>query len=117
MVPNGALCFCFGGSKPACSHSVIDVTTTFKTADVVYWTRLQKERLANPELIPKGGFTLGSQAIAHLPAHAIIMHPLPRVDEIDTLVDDDPRALYFEQAGNGLYIRMALLDKILTNTI
>jgi aspartate carbamoyltransferase catalytic subunit len=40
------------------------------------------------------------------------MHPLPRVDEISTDVDQDPRAKYFEQAGNGLYIRMALLDMI-----
>jgi aspartate carbamoyltransferase catalytic subunit len=94
-----------------------DMPTAFKTADVVYWTRLQKERLANPELIPKGGFTLDPNNISHLPSHAIIMHPLPRVDEIDPLVDTDPRARYFEQAGNGLYIRMALLDQILTNSI
>jgi aspartate carbamoyltransferase catalytic subunit len=94
-----------------------DTSSAFKSADVVYWTRLQKERLANPELIPKGGFTLEPETIAYLPAKAIIMHPLPRVDEISPLIDSDPRALYFEQAGNGLYIRMALLDLILTNAI
>lgn len=94
-----------------------DMPNTFKTADVVYWTRLQKERLTDPSLIPKDGFILEPKAVANLSAHAIIMHPLPRVDEIDTRVDSDPRATYFEQAGNGLYIRMALLDQIISNTL
>lgn len=79
-------------------------------AQVVYWTRLQKERLDNPDSIANGGFTLTKANITKLPEEAIIMHPLPRVDEIHTDVDSDPRAKYFEQAGNGLYIRMALLD-------
>jgi len=45
-----------------------------------------------------------------LPARAILMHPLPRLDEIDPLVDADPRAAYFRQARNGLWVRMAVLD-------
>jgi aspartate carbamoyltransferase catalytic subunit len=94
-----------------------NMPSAFKTADVVYWTRLQKERLTDPSSIPKDGFTLAPGVLKHLPKHAIIMHPLPRVDEIDPAVDSDPRAVYFDQAGNGLYVRMALLDQILTNTI
>ncbi len=89
-----------------------DVNKVFADTDVVYWTRLQKERLENPGSIDSGGFTLTADNISKLPKEAIILHPLPRVDEIDPEVDKDPRAKYFEQAGNGLYIRMALLDQI-----
>lgn len=91
-----------------------DMSSAFETADIVYWTRLQKERLADPSILPKDGFVLDPEILTHLPAHAIIMHPLPRVDEISPLVDSDPRAKYFEQAGNGLYVRMALLDQIIS---
>jgi aspartate carbamoyltransferase catalytic subunit len=90
-----------------------EMLDALKSADVVYWTRLQKERLAHPEAIPQGGFILDTSAIEILPKNAIIMHPLPRVDEIDPAIDSDPRSLYFEQAGNGLYARMALIDQIL----
>lgn len=89
-----------------------DLAKAFKDANVVYWTRLQKERLENPGSIETGGFNLNKQNISYLPKEAIIMHPLPRVDEISVEVDNDPRAKYFEQAENGLYIRMALLDQI-----
>lgn len=86
----------------------------FKNADVVYWTRLQKERLANPDAVPTGGFVIRPKHLSVLPKHAIIMHPLPRVGEISPSVDADQRARYFEQAGNGLYIRMALLSEVLS---
>ena len=89
-----------------------DLDKALTNADVVYWTRLQKERLANPEDFDSAGFNLTKKSIQSLPKTAIIMHPLPRVDEIAVEIDDDPRAKYFQQAGNGLYIRMALLDKI-----
>lgn len=88
-----------------------DMHSAFKDADVVYWTRLQKERLSNPDDAPEDGFTIDTAALQSLPKKAIIMHPLPRIDEITTEVDDDPRAKYFSQAENGLYIRMALLDQ------
>jgi aspartate carbamoyltransferase catalytic subunit len=87
----------------------------FKDADVVYWTRLQKERMETTESLSNGGFTINKDSIKNLPDTAIIMHPLPRVDEIAVEVDSDPRAKYFEQAGNGLYIRMALLDRAVSN--
>lgn len=89
-----------------------DMAKAFADADVVYWTRLQKEYLDKAS-IPKNGLTIDKKALALMPRSAIIMHPLPRVDEISTEVDADPRAKYFEQAGNGLYIRMALFERIL----
>lgn len=90
-----------------------DMLGAFKDADVVYWTRLQKERLADPTAIPSGGFVIDANALRALPPHATIMHPLPRVGEIDPAIDGDSRALYFQQAGNGLFVRMALIDRIL----
>lgn len=89
-----------------------NIQEAFKNANVVYWTRLQKERLEQNNQIAGGGFTIDKSNIEYLPKDAIIMHPLPRVDEINPEIDNDPRAKYFEQSGNGLYIRMALLDQI-----
>lgn len=90
-----------------------DMYDVLSTADVVYWTRLQKERMQGN--LDVGAFTIDAAALEVMKPDAIIMHPLPRVGEIDPSVDSDPRAKYFEQAGNGLYIRMALIDQILTN--
>jgi aspartate carbamoyltransferase catalytic subunit len=90
-----------------------DLQEAFVGADVVYWTRLQKERLEHPEWLKDKSFVIDKKALNFLPKTAIIMHPLPRVDEISVEVDSDPRAVYFEQAKNGLYIRMALIDEIL----
>lgn len=89
-----------------------DMSEALRSADVVYWTRLQKERLNNPDAVPSGGFTIDQKALEIMPSDSIIMHPLPRVGEITPEVDADKRAVYFEQAENGLYIRMALLDSI-----
>lgn len=83
--------------------------------DVLYQTRLQRERFTDPALYEQvhSVFTITTQTLAHLPKKAIVMHPLPRVDEIDPSVDADPRAAYFRQAGYGLYVRMALLEQVL----
>ena len=88
---------------------------TLREADVVYWTRLQLERMSGDKKLSIGQdrFVLDATALEVLPKEAIIMHPLPRQDEIPQSTDTDPRAKYFRQAGNGLYIRMAMLDKIL----
>lgn len=88
-----------------------ELSGNLNDADVIYWTRLQKERLDTGSKIDAGGFVITAEHLKHMSEQAIIMHPLPRVDEIAIEVDDDPRAKYFEQAGNGLYIRMALLDQ------
>jgi aspartate carbamoyltransferase catalytic subunit len=84
--------------------------------DVVYQTRIQKERFADEAdyLRLKGIYRIDEDAMARLREDAIVMHPLPRVDEISPEVDSDPRAAYFRQARNGLHIRMALLDMVLS---
>lgn len=88
-----------------------ELSDNLNDADVIYWTRLQKERLETGSKIDAGGFVITAKHLKQMSEGVIIMHPLPRVDEIAVEVDDDPRAKYFEQAGNGLYIRMALLDQ------
>lgn len=87
-----------------------DMLEAFEGADVVYWTRLQKERLDDATLESK--YAIDRQALNVLPENAAIMHPLPRVHEIAHEVDADPRAAYFRQVENGLFVRMALLDHL-----
>lgn len=91
-----------------------DMNAALPGADIVYWTRMQLERYNGANLSTgQGNFTLDSRALALLPKHALILHPLPRNQEIPASTDDDPRAGYFRQAGNGLYVRMAMLDEIM----
>jgi aspartate carbamoyltransferase catalytic subunit len=80
--------------------------------DVLYQTRIQAERFASPHEYERyrGVHIVTVDLMHRLPEHALLMHPLPRVGEIDPLVDADPRAAYFRQARNGLWIRMAVLD-------
>lgn len=82
-----------------------------RDADVVYMTRVQKERFSNMDDYEKikDSFLLKARDLDEMKKEAIIMHPLPRVNEIDEEIDKDPRAAYFRQAENGLYVRMALL--------
>jgi aspartate carbamoyltransferase catalytic subunit len=84
-------------------------------ADVVYQTRIQKERFDSPAdyEAARGSYIINSSSVALMRSDAILLHPLPRVDEIATDVDIDPRAAYFRQAQNGVYVRMALLDLVL----
>ncbi|MDI9355107.1 MAG: aspartate carbamoyltransferase [Cyanobium sp. MAG06] len=91
-----------------------NMNSVLPLVDVFYMTRVQKERFDNEEeyLKAKGQYILNKDNIEMMPADSIIMHPLPRVDEIDVSIDNDPRAKYFQQAGNGLYIRMALLKML-----
>jgi aspartate carbamoyltransferase catalytic subunit len=92
-----------------------DLNAVLPQVDVVYQTRIQKERFPDEAsyLAVKGVYRIDGQTMALLRKDAIVMHPLPRVDEIAPEVDSDPRAAYFRQARNGLFIRMALLDKVL----
>jgi aspartate carbamoyltransferase catalytic subunit len=92
-----------------------DLDAVLPQVDVIYQTRIQKERFANEAsyLALKGVYRIDASTLARMRKEAIVMHPLPRVDEIAPEVDADPRAAYFRQARNGLYIRMALLDKVL----
>ena len=86
-------------------------------ADVLYVTRLQKERFADPEEYSKlhGSFGISKQVLLRGQAkkNMIVMHPLPRVGEIDKDVDSDPRAAYFRQMENDMYVRMGLLALML----
>jgi aspartate carbamoyltransferase catalytic subunit len=89
-----------------------DFAVALKTADVVYMTRVQKERFEKEEDYDnvKGTYVLTSALLqAHAKEKMAVLHPLPRVDEIATDCDDDPRAAYFRQMKNGMYVRMALL--------
>ncbi len=83
--------------------------------DVLYMTRIQKERFSSAWLYnkTKNCFIITEDLLDKLPKKSIIMHPLPRVKEISIEVDKDSRAAYFRQAGNGLYVRMALLKMYL----
>jgi aspartate carbamoyltransferase catalytic subunit len=83
--------------------------------DCIYMTRIQKERFHDLEdyKAAAGKYILTPERVRTMKPDAIIMHPLPRVDEIPKEVDNDPRARYFQQARNGLYIRMALLYLLL----
>jgi aspartate carbamoyltransferase catalytic subunit len=92
-----------------------DLEAVLPEVDVVYQTRIQKERFDSIEAYNavKGVYRIDKGSLELMRKYAIVMHPLPRVDEIDPEVDDDPRAAYFRQARNGLHIRMALLDKLL----
>ena len=80
-------------------------------ADVVYVTRMQKERFADPAAAEaaKGSYVITAQTLTKAKPNMILMHPLPRVDEIHEECDLDPRAVYFRQAEHGMYVRMALL--------
>lgn len=107
-------------SAYAASHGVTLTETSnleegIKDADVVYMTRVQKERFSDPASYEalKGNYILTHAHADSLKPSAIIMHPLPRVDEIHPDVDVSPHARYFEQAKHGVALRMALLEHVL----
>lgn len=83
--------------------------------DVLYVTRVQKERFEDLELYEqvKGAYVITPEILRRAKDQMIVMHPLPRVGEISMEVDDDPRAAYFRQMEYGLYVRMALLAMVL----
>ncbi len=105
-------------------HKVaFEEVTTFEdvmqTAQVVYQTRIQKERFASPEEYErfKGRYIITRALADSMQEGAIIIHPLPRVGEIEIEVDDSPHAVYFKQVGYGLTVRMALLKMILNGSV
>jgi len=88
-------------------------------ADVLYVTRVQKERFASQDEYErlKHAYVVSAATMAALSATAVVMHPLPRVGEILEEVDADPRAAYFRQMRHGLFVRMALLALTLGVTL
>ncbi|KAH7565480.1 hypothetical protein JRO89_XS09G0215800 [Xanthoceras sorbifolium] len=93
-----------------------DLMEVASKCDVVYQTRIQRERFGERTDLYKearGKYIVDRDILRVMQKHAVVMHPLPRLDEIAVDVDADPRAAYFRQAKNGLYIRMALLKLLL----
>lgn len=100
------------GQKPL---EVENVTEVIETLDVIYVNRLQEERLP-PTVDAKtvrGSYLLNAAVMKNAKPDAMIMHPLPRVNELAYELDDDPRAAYFEQSANAVPIRMALISSLL----
>lgn len=83
--------------------------------DILYMTRVQKERFFNEEdyIRMKDCYILDKDKMKLAKPDMYVLHPLPRVNEISVEVDDDPRAAYFRQAQNGVYVRMALIMTLL----
>ena len=92
-----------------------DLEAELPGLDVLYMTRIQQERFFNEEeyLRLKGCYQLDEAMLRLAPADMPVLHPLPRIDEIKKDVDDDPRAAYFDQVHNGVYIRMAIILALL----
>jgi len=88
-----------------------DLEQVVREVDVVYQTRIRPERMVDRHPVPK--YVIDSAVVARMKPDTMILHPLPRTVELDRTVDSDPRALYFRQAINGLYVRMALLTMLL----
>ncbi|MCQ2483753.1 MAG: aspartate carbamoyltransferase [Clostridia bacterium] len=92
-----------------------DLEEVMPELDVLYMTRVQRERFFNEEdyLRLKDSYILEPSKLKNAKSDLCIMHPLPRVNEISVAIDDDPRACYFKQVLNGKYMRMALILKLL----
>jgi aspartate carbamoyltransferase catalytic subunit len=100
------------GKRPAETE---DLAGALAGLDMLYMTRIQAERFPSPEEYEryKGVYVLDAATMAQAPEGMIVLHPLPRVDEITEEVDTDPRAAYFEQAAGGVPVRMALIALLL----
>jgi aspartate carbamoyltransferase len=98
---------------PQAEHTALEAV--LPETDVLYVTRVQKERFDDPEAYEqvKGAYVITAETLQRARERMIVMHPLPRVGEISMEVDDDPRAAYFRQMEYGLYVRMALLALVL----
>jgi aspartate carbamoyltransferase catalytic subunit len=92
-----------------------DLHSELPKCDVLYVTRIQQERFADPAEYQryKGVYQITPDLLKAAKEKMVLMHPLPRVDEITPEVDADPRAAYFRQVNNGMFIRMALLSLVL----
>ena len=92
-----------------------DLESVMPKLDILYMTRVQKERFFNEAdyIRLKDSYILTEEKLKNAKEDLCILHPLPRVNEISTAVDDDKRACYFKQVENGKYIRMALILKLL----
>ena len=98
-----------------------DLNSVLEKVDIVYMTRIQKERISSEDYEKaKGKYVINMNSLNLVKKGAIVMHPLPHIEEIDLPIDveqEDERIAYFRQAENGLFIRMALLDMMLNRKI
>lgn len=96
-------------------EEVVRMEDALPELDLLYMTRVQKERFFNEEdyIRMKDFYILDKTKMELAPEDMLVLHPLPRVNEISTEVDDDPRAVYFKQAQYGVYVRMALILTLL----
>lgn len=113
-VPNYIKTDVIGKNNVSCLETK-DLMSVLPDLDILYMTRVQKERFFNEEdyLRLKDSYILTPDKLESAKKDLTIMHPLPRVNEISVAVDNDPRACYFKQAANGKYMRMALILKLL----
>jgi len=112
-IPDEYKVFCQKNNIPF--TEVTELNDNFNDADILYMTRVQKERfldLMEYELV-KNVYTLKNVMLGKTKSNLRILHPLPRVNEIDPDVDANEKAYYFRQAQNGLYIRQAIVSKVL----
>jgi aspartate carbamoyltransferase catalytic subunit len=99
------------GAKPVISH---DLRENIEKVDVIYMTRVQRERLVEVDYLRyRGSYILTEDLMKVVKKDAIVMHPLPKVDEIVRKIDEDERAVYFKQAFFGVPVRMALISILL----
>ena len=92
-----------------------ELNENIKEADIIYMTRVQKERFSDPIEYEKtkNAYVLKEEMLSGTKDNLKVMHPLPRVNEIDIDVDSNPKAYYFQQAENGVYVRQAIISRIL----
>jgi len=102
-----------------CRYQILpDLETAIEWADILYMTRVQRERFDEQEFAKiQGKFNLNAAMLANARPNLRVLHPLPRVDEIHPDVDATPHAYYFEQATNGVYARMAILSLVLNEEV
>jgi len=95
-----------------------DLRRVAANVDVIYQTRIQRERFTTPAEYEAsvGVYVIDKAILDIMRPETIILHPLPRVEEIEAAVDEDRRAAYFRQANNGVYVRMALLGQLLASS-
>jgi aspartate carbamoyltransferase catalytic subunit len=100
-------------------HEVTSLEECMDKLDILYMTRIQRERFDSEEHYREqsGRFILDTKKMAMAKSDMMVLHPLPRVDEIAEEVDFDKRALYFRQAQNGIYVRMALILKMISSGV
>lgn len=103
----------------ASQEHTVSMDEVLSRVDVLYMTRIQRERFDSEEEYSRvfGCYCLDAQAMTKAKTRMVVMHPLPRLNEISTDVDCDPRAAYFRQVANGMYMRMALLSLVFLGDI